>query len=128
MKIPQIPYNFYGGHINQLEYESEHIFTLEAQLLHQVDGGHYVDLQKLGPIVTVRFGGVENMGDVKAYFDGFVPQALELHGIGYNREKVSRPAALFVDIGFDRVNGVLTVKCKTLVIDDTYYSWHLIYE
>jgi hypothetical protein len=119
---PPIPYNFTSASIEKIEFGPRQEFSLQVQLWHQLEWP-LVDFRKEGPNVTVHFGGVKNLTEVKTFFDGYTGVWLEFHYLRYSQTEPPKASNLYVELGFDRIDTTLTVHCKSLVIDDTYHSW-----
>jgi hypothetical protein len=121
--IPPIPYNFYAASIEKIDFGPRPELSLQIQLWNQLDKWPWVEFDKEGPNITVRFGGVKNLAEVKAFFDGYSDIWLEFHYLRYSQTDRPKASNLYVELGFDRIDTTLTVHCKSLTIDDIYHSW-----
>ena len=66
--------------------------------------------------IRVRFGGVENLEQLRATFSSPVEGIIELASFGYSKTTKSKPGKLVCEISFERIDLKLEVRCHSLQI------------
>ena len=69
-----------------------------------------------GPAVTVRFGGIVNIEEVKALFEASHHEHSELSHLDYDKQYASKPGDLYLRIEFERVEAQIVIHCHSLTI------------
>ncbi|AWM35626.1 hypothetical protein GobsT_66930 [Gemmata obscuriglobus] len=68
--------------------------------------------------VPVRFGEIENVSEVSAFFAGAPHARSELAWLRYADHPRSRPGGLFLELAFERVDVRIVVRCSRLMVGD----------
>jgi hypothetical protein len=66
--------------------------------------------------VGVRFGGVANLDEVRAFFSDAPQERSELAKVGYAADRRSKPGRLFFELVFERIDGRLIVECSNIQV------------
>lgn len=107
--LPVLPDNFAHAYLNTVSVGPRREVTLEVMpLVWQGSSGHR------GEAVRVRFGGVENLAEVTAFFaaNGHCPG--ELAWLMYSTALKSQPGCLYFELMYERIDARLVVQCSSL--------------
>jgi hypothetical protein len=66
--------------------------------------------------VSVRFGGINNLAAVKAFFTSEPWQRSELRSLEYAPTPLSKPGRVYVHVAFERTDGRIVIECANLSI------------
>jgi hypothetical protein len=106
MDLPDLSLDFYGATIDEAWVGPRR--ELALALLDMAGN----------PYARVRFGGIANFDEVKAFFE--TPPADSLHFLRYDLAERSKPGRLVVELGFDRSGDRCVIRCsKVEVMDET---------
>ena len=109
MRIPELIHDFSDAWIDGIEFGPRREFTLKVLIP-----------TRTGPTpsppapVAVRFGGVENLDQVRSAFRSSPQKVSELRSLRYSDDKKSKPGKLFVTLDFERVDLRLEVRCSSI--------------
>jgi hypothetical protein len=67
-----------------------------------------------GEPLRVRFGGIENVAEVSAFFAAAPHQRSELAWLRYAEGRRSKPGRLFFELVFERIDARLVIQCSSL--------------
>ncbi|MBV9792146.1 MAG: hypothetical protein JOZ51_28430 [Chloroflexi bacterium] len=68
--------------------------------------------------VAVRFGGVNNLDAVIAFFASEPWQQSELRSLEYAPTPLSKIGRVYVHVAFERMDGQIVIECTTISITD----------
>ncbi len=111
VELPSLVHDFSHAHICGVVFGPRREFTLAVSLLvwHQQTG-------RLTDPAPVRFGGVENLDEVRACFAAAPHERSELAWLAYAADPASRPGRLVFDLVFERIDLRLLVRCSSLQV------------
>lgn len=66
--------------------------------------------------VSVRFGGINNLDAVKAFFVGEPWQQSELGSLEYASAPPSKIGRMYVHVAFERTDGQMIIECTSISI------------
>ena len=111
--LPPLP-DFNDAVIQKVVIGPRREVTLLVQLLVWENSvGHHT------PAITVRFGGIVNFDEVKAFFDIPHYRRSELCGIIYDKQQSSKPGNLFLELLYERVEARVIIQCSSFIITET---------
>jgi hypothetical protein len=102
MDLPDLGLVFYGATIDQARVGPRRELALD-----------FSDMAG-NPYARVRFGGITNFDEVKAFFQ--TPPADGLHFLRYDPAEASKPGRLVVELGFDRSEERCVVCCSNAAV------------
>ncbi len=111
MELPSLQYNFDDAHIDAVSFGPRREFTLTMTIFLR-EGPNYRPVEG----IRVRFGGVENLDQVRDFFATIPYERSELAWLEYDRSLRSKPGHLHFEIEFERIDARLKVHCKTLTV------------
>jgi len=116
INLPELEYDFYGAVLVSILFGSRREMTLTFELWPRVGKQLSASFrQGEGVDIAVRFGGVHNFEDVKAYWESW-RQNPSLHYLRYCDGKHSKPGSLFFEIEFDRTDDHIMIHCQHITV------------
>ena len=115
MELPNLKHDFYNAFIDEVKIGPRQELNLSMELC---QGNR---CRGKGKIISIRFGGIVNFGEVQAFFADFQNSANaheSLHWLRYDETKTSEPSNLFIRMQFDRTDNEVLIHCKNLTISD----------
>jgi len=109
-ELPSLKYDFGHSFVEAVEVGADREMTLTVAVLeaHGHRGQHAYTVQ-------VTFSGLQNLDEVLSFFAA-PAQARELAGIGYSREKASRPGHLVIEMVCENGEERLEVRCGSVQV------------
>jgi len=116
INLPELEYDFYGAVLVSILFGSRREMTLTFELWPRVGKQLSASFrQGEGVDIAVRFGGVHNFEDVKAYWESW-RQNPSLHYLRYCDGKHSKPGSLFFEVEFDRTDDYTVIHCQNITV------------
>src|SRR5262245_39725952 len=105
--IPDLKYDYHNASIGEVKFGPRREVTLRL-LLVLWDGpiGRASD-----DLIQVRFGGIENLRQVKAFFASSAHERSEIARLDFVADRRSKPGQLFVEVLFERIDARITIEC-----------------
>jgi hypothetical protein len=100
--LPDLRLDFYGATIDEARVGPRRELAL---VLRDMAGN---------PYAQVRFGGITNFGEVKAFIE--TPPVDCLHFLRYDRTERSKPGRLILELGFDRSDDRCVIRCSNVTV------------
>ncbi len=109
VELPSLVHDFSHAYIRDVSVGPRREVTLAVSpLIWKGQNG-----QLAGP-VSVRFGGIENITEVSAFFAADPHEKSELACLRYVEGRQSKPGCLFFELIFERIDARLVVQCSSL--------------
>jgi hypothetical protein len=109
MELPSLVHDFSNAHIDAVVIGPRRELTLSmAPLVWDGPNG------RCGEPVRVRFGGIENLAEVSAFFAAAPHERSELAWLRYAEGGRSKPGCLFFELVFERIDARLVIQCSSL--------------
>ena len=107
MELPNLKYEYSHSVINCVTIGPRQEATLSIQILewHGQSG-------QLSPAKSLRFGGIVNFDEVKAFFTQH--PTLELADLRYSTAHHSKASNLFIELHSERTDDKLTIQCSSV--------------
>src|SRR3982750_2599340 len=102
MDLPDLRLDFYGATIDEARVGPRR----ELNLAFRDMAGD--------PHSRVRFGGIANFDEVRAFFE--TTHAEGLHFLRYDPAERSKPGRLVVEVGFDRSEDRCVIRCSNATV------------
>ena len=102
MDLPDLQFDFYGATIDEARVGPRRELSLA---LSDMAGN---------PCAQVRFGGIANFDEVRAFFQ--TPPTDGLHFLRYHPTEASKPGRLVVEMEFDRTEERCLVRCSNIAV------------
>jgi hypothetical protein len=121
MDVPSLEQDFYNAYILEANLGPRREVTLQMELWPKVNGERipWTAGQGQGPLLEVRFGGIENFVEVSAFFESFSdsPNAhCGLHYLAYDETENPKPGRLVLEMEFDSTGDRLKIQCQKLTL------------
>lgn len=116
MRLPELKHSYGWSFITRFEAGPRREITLF--ILWSDDGRD----RSAHSIVPVRFGGIENFEEVKAFFNRIATSQNCVENIdrfGYDSFQNSKPGHLFFQIRFDRTGESIVIRCSDISEDNS---------
>ncbi|MGC4002574.1 MAG: hypothetical protein QM811_05285 [Pirellulales bacterium] len=113
MLLPSLKYEYNNARIVGLTIGPRREILLELCLLSWADTAGRCDTK-----VHVRFGGIKNFEEVKAFLKVGHHETSELAYLRYSTNQPSKPGQLSIDISFERVDAVICIECADVRVED----------
>ncbi len=109
MELPNLTYEYSHSVINDVSIGPRREATLSIQVLEWFGQSGQLSSTKL-----LRFGGIVNFDEVKAFFSKH--QSLELAYLRYSTAHYSKPSNLFVELHSERTDDELIIHCSSIQV------------
>ncbi len=110
METPKLP-DLHHANLQEVIVGPRREVTLKVQRLVWENGsGRYA------PAVAVRFGGIYNFDEVKAFFAAPHYRRSELDGISYDTRRHSKPEHLYLELTYERVAAQIIIECDNISV------------
>jgi hypothetical protein len=109
MELPSLGHDFSHARIDAVVVGPRREVTLSiAPLVWDGPNGRH------GEPVRVRFGGIENVAQVSAFFAAAPHERSELAWLRCAEGRRSKPGCLFFELVFERIDARLVIQCSSL--------------
>ena len=112
MNLPELP-NFNDATIEQVTLGLRRELTLTTKLLPRVNGA------MRSPAIVLRFGGIVNIDEVRAFFTVPHYERSEIGSIHYSPQPPSKPGHLYIEFLYERIDDCTTIECGSLSVTYT---------
>lgn len=107
--LPELPTDFNHARFEGVALGPRRELTLKLSPLVWVGSqGHHA------PAMIVRFGGIVNFEEVKAFFSAGHHERSELGWLGHNKQQISKPGDLYLHLEMERVDARTVIHCHSL--------------
>ncbi len=115
--LPEVPYNLCSAWLYDAVCGPRREITTFQLLFPKGSNGNGL-FHNAGPFtLAIRFGGIENLEDVKAFFSEWPNNwnyRAVLHGLWYDRLHPSKPGSLYLTYRWDNTGDEILIHCRNM--------------